>query len=159
MSEQSRHRIASVLLDEESLAAASANAEHERRVAMFDLIESNSFEIPDIDAGPYALALSSEDGRLIFSLTGADGAEASVHQLPLTPFRRVIKDYFLVCDSYYAAIRDATPMQIEAIDMGRRGLHNEGAEMLADALAAKYKIDFETARRLFTLMCALYVRT
>lgn len=159
MSEDARHRIASVTLDEASLAAASANAEHERRVAVFDLVESNSFEIPQTNSGPYALTLSSEDGRLIFSLYGADGAEASQHQLPLTPFRRVIKDYFLICDSYYAAIRDATPMQIEAIDMGRRGLHNEGAEMLADALQAKYKLDFETARRLFTLMCALYMRS
>jgi uncharacterized protein (UPF0262 family) len=159
MSEGTRHRIGAVTLDEASLAAASANAEHERRVAVFDLVETNRFEIPEIDAGPYALTLSSEDGRLIFSINGADGAEVSQHQLPLTPFRRVIKDYFLVCDSYYAAIRDATPSQIEAIDMGRRGLHNEGAEMLADALQAKYKVDFETARRLFTLMCALYVRS
>lgn len=157
MSEE-RDRLSEVKLDESSLSAASANAEHERRIAMFDLVEAASFGVPGVDAGPYALALSLEDARLVFQVSGADGARVCVHQVSLTPLRRLIKDYFLVCDSYFAAIRDASPAQIEAIDMGRRGLHNDGAEILAKVLDGKFTVDFETARRLFTLICALHVR-
>lgn len=159
MSEDSRDRLADVKLDEASLAASSANAEHERRIAMFDLLEGNSFAVPGADAGPYVLALSLEDGRLLFQIAGADGAEVCAHQVSLSPLRRLIKDYFLICDSYYAAIRDASPAQIEAIDMGRRGLHNDGADILLKMLDGKFTLDFETARRLFTLICALHVRT
>jgi uncharacterized protein (UPF0262 family) len=154
-----RDRIAQVDLDEASLAPANANVEHERRVAMFDLIEGNSFAVIGADSGPYALWLSSQDGRLTIRVTGADGVEARTHHLPLAAFRRLVKDYFLVCESYYAAIRDATPMQIEAIDMGRRGLHNEGAEALVKSVEGVFSVDFETARRLFTLICALHARS
>jgi uncharacterized protein (UPF0262 family) len=158
MSEEPRDRLSAVTLDEASLSAASANAEHERRIAVFDLVEAGNFGVQGIDAGPYALALSLEDARLVLLVSGADGAEVCAHQLSLAPLRRLIKDYFLICDSYYAAIRDASPAQIEAIDMGRRGLHNDGAEILAKLLESKFKLDFETARRLFTLICALHVR-
>lgn len=158
MNEEVRDRLADVQLDEGSLAPASANTEHERRIAMFDLVESNSFAVEGADSGPYALTLSVSDGRLVFVVRGADGAEACAHQLSLSPLRRLIKDYFLICESYYSAIRDATPTQIEAIDMGRRGLHNEGAEVLAKILEGKFRLDFETSRRLFTLICALHVR-
>src|SRR5688572_9024531 len=116
------------------------------------------FAVKDQDRGPYKLALSVDDGRLVMVVSDEAGAEVLTHPLSLAPVRRLIKDYFLICESYYSAIRDASPMQIEAIDMGRRGLHNEGAEVLAKTLEAKFSIDFETARRLFTLICALHVR-
>ncbi|MEJ0061192.1 MAG: UPF0262 family protein [Terricaulis sp.] len=153
-----RDKLLDVALDESSLAAASANAAHERRIAMFDLIENNSFAVDGADRGPYKLALSSEDGRLLMVVADEASAEVCAHALSLAPLRRLIKDYFMICESYYSAIRDATPMQIEAIDMGRRGLHNEGAELLAKMLEGKFKLDFETSRRLFTLICALHVR-
>jgi len=154
-----RDKLVDVVLDEDSLAAASANAAHERRIAMFDLIESNSFAVEGQDRGPYRLKLSVQDGRLLLAVGDEAGADVFTHPLSLGPFRRLIKDYFMICESYYAAIRDATPTQIEAIDMGRRGLHNEGADLLAKALEGKFKVDFETSRRLFTLICALYVRS
>lgn len=153
-----RDRLADIRLDENSLAALSQNAEHERRIAMFDLMENNSFAIEGKDAGPYKLVLSVQDGRLVFHVTAADDAEALVHQFSLAPLRRLIKDYFLICESYYSAIRDAPPAQIEAIDMGRRGLHNEGSEVLTHALGGVIRMDYETARRLFTLICALHIR-
>lgn len=154
-----RDKLAHVQLNEASLAAASANAEHERRIAMFDLLENNSFSVEGADAGPYTLKLSVEDGRLIMDVAGADGAQIIAHPLAMGSMRKLIKDYFMVCESYYSAIRDASPMQIEAIDMGRRSLHNEGAELLSKSLEGKFKLDFETARRLFTLICALHVRS
>jgi uncharacterized protein (UPF0262 family) len=155
----SENRLVDVVLDEGSLAAATADAEHERRIAIFDLIEDNSFEIEGMSEGPYALTLSVSDGRLVFDVARAsDRQSVRTVVLSLSPFRRVIKDYFFVCESYYAAIRNATPSQIEAIDMGRRGLHNEGSELLVQRLDGKFKIDFDTARRLFTLICALHVR-
>jgi uncharacterized protein (UPF0262 family) len=152
-----KRRLVTVDLDERSLGAVSADAEHERRVAVFDLLEGNSFEIENDESGPYALRLSVLDQRLVFDLAGQDGVS---HQIivPLTAFRRVIKDYFLVCNSYYDAIRNATPSQIEAIDMGRRGLHDEGGQLLQERLAGRAKMDFGTARRLFTLICTLHVR-
>ena len=157
MSEETRDRLAAVTLDEASLPNASANAEHERRIALFDLIESNSFAVEGAAAGPYALMLGLEDARLVMNITSADsGAPVAIQHLSLGSLRKLIKDYFLICDSYYAAIRDASPSQIEAIDMGRRGLHNEGAELLAHALDGKFKVDRETSRRLFTLICALH---
>jgi uncharacterized protein (UPF0262 family) len=152
-----KRRLITIDLDEKSLGAVSADAEHERRVAVFDLLEGNMFEVENDEDGPYALRLSVLDQRLVFDLTGQGGA---IHQivLPLTAFRRVIKDYFLVCNSYYDAIRSATPSQIEAIDMGRRGLHNEGGQLLQERVAGRAKMDFDTARRLFTLICTLHVR-
>jgi len=155
----SNHRLVDIVLDEGSLAAATADAEHERRIAIFDIIEANTFEIEGMDEGPYQLTLSVHDGRLVFDIArAADKQSVRAVVLSMSPFRRVIKDYFFVCESYYAAIRNATPSQIEAIDMGRRGLHNEGSELLVQRLEGKFKVDFDTARRLFTLICALHVR-
>ena len=153
-----RNRLADVRLDEASLAAASADAEHERRVAIFDLLEANSFAVEGMEEGPYILVLSVVDQRLIFRIDRETGEELHTFILSLAPFRKVIRDYFIVCDSYFGAIRSATPAQIEAIDMGRRGLHNEGSALLSERLAGKVSIDFDTARRLFTLICALHVR-
>jgi uncharacterized protein (UPF0262 family) len=153
-----RNYLKDVRLDEGSLAAATADGEHERRVAIFDLLETNSFALDEVDAGPYALTLSIIDQRLVFAVQGDDGAEVRTFILSLSPLRRVIKDYFLICDSYYEAIRTATSAQIEAIDMGRRGLHNEGSTLLQERLAGKVTLDFDTARRLFTLICALHLR-
>lgn len=154
-----RQRLVDVRLDETSLAASGPEAEHERRVAIFDLLEANLFAVEDDDAGPYALALSMQEQRLVFEVLVAEPrAPLRTFVLSLTPLRRVIKDYFLICDSYHAAIRTASPAQIEAIDMGRRGLHNEGSELLRERLAGKVRMDLDTARRLFTLICALHVR-
>lgn len=153
-----RNFLKDVRLDEGTLAAGNADCAHERRVAIFDLLEANSFALDGIDAGPYALTLSIIDQRLVFLVHGEDGAELRTFILSLSPLRRVIKDYFLICDSYYEAIRTATSAQIEAIDMGRRGLHNEGSTLLQERLAGKVTIDFDTARRLFTLICALHLR-
>lgn len=156
----SANRLVDVLLDEASLAAASADAEHERRIAIFDLKEANVFEVEGMDEGPYLLTLSLHDGRLVLDVArDTDKQSIRALVLSLSPFRRIIKDYFLICDSYHQAIRNATPAQIEAIDMGRRGLHNEGSELLVQRLAGKFNVDFDTARRLFTLICALHVRT
>ena len=154
----SNHRLIAIELDETSLGAASADAEHERRIAIFDLLEGNVFEVEGEDSGPYSLKLLVADQRLIFEIHGAAPGEPKSLVLSLTPFRRVIKDYFLVCNSYYDAIRTATPQQIEAIDMGRRSLHNEGSKLLDERLAGRVKLDFDTSRRLFTLICALHVR-
>lgn len=147
------HRLASVTLDAASLPAATAEIEHERRVAVFDLVEKNSFEPAGASGGPYALTLSLQDSRLVFEVTGPDYARA--HGLSLTPLKTVLKDYGLICDSYYEALRGSSPSQIESVDMGRRGMHNEGAELLKERLAGKIAIDHETARRLFTLVFAL----
>ena len=147
------HRLASVTLDAASLPAATAEIEHERRVAVFDLVEKNSFEPAGATGGPYALTLSLQDSRLVFEVTGPDYARA--HGLSLTPLKTVLKDYGLICDSYYEALRGSSPSQIESVDMGRRGMHNEGAELLKERLAGKIAIDHETARRLFTLVFAL----
>ncbi len=152
----SERRLRSVVIDPASLAAASRDAEHEREVAIFDLLEANTFSPVDAPDGPYDLRLSMEEGRLVFDI-GAEGFERR-HILSLTPIRSVIKDYFLICDSYYAAIRNATPQQIETLDMGRRGLHNEGSVRLQERLAGKIEVDHTTARRLFTLICALHFR-
>lgn len=147
------HRLASVKLDAASLPAASAEVEHERRVAVFDLVEKNSFEPVGAEGGPYALTLSLQDSRLVFDVAGPGYARA--HGLSLTPLKTVLKDYGLICDSYYQALRGSSPSQIESVDMGRRGMHNEGAELLRNRLDGKIAIDHETARRLFTLVFAL----
>ena len=149
-------RLKSISIDEESLAAASRDQEQERQVAIFDLLDSNYFEPADAPAGPYDLRLSLIENRLAFDIAGPDYARR--HLLSLSPFRGVIKDYFLICDSFYSAIRNSSPQQIEALDMGRRGLHNEGSTLLRERLEGKVKTDLDTARRLFTLICALHWR-
>ena len=151
-------RLAQVNLDEASLAATSSDAEHERRIAIFDLLEGNKFEVVGVDSGPYTLDLSVVEQRLVWRVSGADGAEVRTLVLSLAPLRKLIRDYFMVCESYYEAIRGASAQQIEAIDMGRRALHNEGSETLAERLKGKIDVDHDTARRLFTLICALHVR-
>ena len=150
------HRLSSVEIDEGSLAAASRDAEHERQVAIFDLLEDNRFRPEGATTGPYALRISLIEGRLCLDVAGPDYQKR--HMLSLSPFRTIIRDYFLICESYYAAIRQSSPAQIEAVDMGRRGLHNEGSSLLQERLAGKIETDHDTARRLFTLICALYRR-
>ena len=150
-------RIIAVEIDDATLAAAGPDAEHERRVAIFDLIEENSFSLPGQDAdGPFKIALSSKDNKLVFDVKAEDDAPIHTFVLSLSPFRRIIKDYFMICDSYYDAIRNSSPMQIEAIDMARRGIHNDGSELLEERLKGKVETDFDTSRRLFTLICALH---
>ena len=154
-----RHdRLIDVELDE-TIGRSTPDVEHERAVAIFDLIEDNSFRPVHADVpGPYRLKLSLVDSRLVFAIAREDGAQVVTHILSLTPFRRIVKDYYLICESYYDAIRSASPSHIEAIDMGRRGLHNEGSQTLKDRLAGKIDVDFDTARRLFTLVCVLHWR-
>ena len=149
-------RLVKVTLDEGSIGRSSPDIEHERAVAIYDLLEDNSFAPVDHDGGPYALHLSIAENRLVFDIRNEDGTPVMAHLFSLTPLRRIVKDYFLICDSYYKAIRTSTPSQIEAIDMGRRGLHNEGSELLMERLKEKISVDFDTARRLFTLICVLH---
>ena len=151
-----KRRLVAVTLDEGSIGRSSPDIEHERAVAIYDLIEQNMFMPAGHDGGPYALHLGISENRLAFDVRLADGTPVVAHLLSLTPLRRIVKDYFLICDSYYKAIRTATPSQIEAIDMGRRGLHNEGSELLRERLKEKIEVDFDTARRLFTLICVLH---
>ena len=155
-SDQPAQRLVKVTLDEGSIGRSSPDIEHERAVAIYDLLEDNAFAPVDHDGGPYALHLSITENRLVFDIRLEDGTPVMAHLLSLTPLRRIVKDYFLVCDSYYKAIRTSTPSQIEAIDMGRRGLHNEGSELLMERLKEKISVDFDTARRLFTLVCVLH---
>jgi uncharacterized protein (UPF0262 family) len=153
-----RHRLVAVTLDEDSLGRGNPDQEHERAIAIYDIVEANSFAIPGHDGGPYAVRLALVDKKLCFEIGTAAGEPVMTHLLSLTPFRNVIRDYKLVCESYYKAIRTASPSQIEAIDMGRRGLHDEAAELLRQRLAGKVAVDFDTARRLFTLIFALQWR-
>lgn len=155
-------RIIAVELDEGSIVWRNADVEQERRVAIFDLIEDNHFapqrQHPDGYAGPYRLLLRVEEGRLIFDIAREDGTPLESVILGLGRFRRPIRDYFAICDSYYQAIRTATAQQIETVDMARRALHNEAAEMLIERLEGKIAVDFDTARRLFTLICVLHIK-
>jgi len=155
-------RISAITLDERTIIWRSADIEQERRVAIFDLLEANRFapvsDYPDGYGGPYHLHLRIEEGRLALDIAREDGAPLETVVLGLAPFRRLIREYFAICDSYFRAIRSATPSQIEAIDMGRRGLHNEGSERLRERLAPKVEVDFDTARRLFTLVCVLHIK-
>jgi len=149
-------RLIDVELDE-TIGRSTPEIEHERAVAIFDLIEENSFTpVGDTGDGPYRLKLSLVEKRLVFDIFREDGKWVTTHILSLTPFRRIVKDYYMICDSYYEAIRSATPTKIEAIDMGRRGLHNDGSNTLRERLYGKIDLDFKTARRLFTLLCVLY---
>jgi uncharacterized protein (UPF0262 family) len=154
--DQPSQRLSKITLDESSIGRSSPDIEHERAVAIYDLLEDNAFAPVDHDGGPYALHLSITENRLVFDIRQEDGSPVMAHLLSLTPLRRIVKDYFMICDSYYKAIRTATPSQIEAIDMGRRGLHNEGSELLRERLKEKISLDFDTARRLFTLICVLH---
>jgi uncharacterized protein (UPF0262 family) len=156
MSAKPASRLISVTLDEESIGSSSRDVEHERAVAIYDLIEENSFCPAGHEGGPFALHLSITENRLSFDIRSQNGEPVVTHLLSLTPFRRIVKDYFMICDSYYAAIRTATPDRIESIDMGRRGLHDEGSHILMDRLKDKVIVDFGTARRLFTLICVLH---
>ena len=152
-------RIANITLDERTVVRRSPEIEHERQVAIYDLLEENHFAPRGVAAGPYDLALSIEEGRLVFTVTNATATPLTTIALSLTPFRRIIRDYFGVCESYFEAIKTASPAKIEAIDMGRRGLHNEGSEILCARLKDKISLDFDTARRLFTLICVLHIRS
>ncbi len=152
-------RIVDIALDEQSVARRTPEVEHERAVALFDLLEENDFLLVNGEAGPYKLHVGIFEQRLVFGVYSADDRKLRDVMLSLTPFRKVVKDYFMICESYYSAIKKLSPSQIEALDMGRRGLHNEGSELLRDRLAGKIEIDHDTARRLFTLICALHLRS
>jgi uncharacterized protein (UPF0262 family) len=154
--DDSQNRIIAVTLDEESIGRSGPDIEHERAIAIYDLIEQNLFAPEGVDGGPFTLHLSITGNRLAFDIRREDGSAVVAHLLSLTPFRRIVKDYFMICDSYYQAIRTATPDKIEAIDMGRRGIHDEGSRTLQERLKGKVRVDFETARRLFTLICVLH---
>ena len=151
-------RIVKITLDERSVVRRNADIEHERAVAIFDLLEENSFVLTAGAPGPFHLSLGIEENRLVFDIhtTGEEPVERVL--VPLSPFRGIIKDYFMVCETYFAAIRTASPSRIEAIDMGRRALHNEGSEQLRERLAERVTVDLDTARRLFTLVCVLHIR-
>lgn len=153
-------RIAKIQIDDASLAAPSDQVEHERKVAMFDLIEKNSFTPEGAKEvgceGPFDLRLAYEDNRLVFDISGTGYVRKVM--LSMAPLKTILRDYRMICESYYDALKNATPGQIESIDMGRRGIHNEGAELLTERLQGKVEIDHETARRLFTLINALNVR-
>ena len=156
MSDDKKNRLKAIHLDGDSIGIGSADQEHERQIAIYDLIEENEFGLPEKDAGPYSLDISLHDAKLMLDISGADGEQKAVHILSLTPFRRILRDYFMVCETYYDAIRTQTAAQIEAIDMGRRGLHNEGADLLLERLDGKIVCDKDTSRRLFTLITALH---
>jgi uncharacterized protein (UPF0262 family) len=153
---ESRDRLVAVTLDADSIGHGNPDQEHERKIAIYDLVQENNFGLPDLDEGPYSLRLALVDAKLALEVSGAAGTPLVTHVLSLTPLRSLLKDYFLICETYYAAIRSATPAQIEAIDMGRRGLHDEAAQMLLDRLSGKIVCDSGTARRLFTLVTALH---
>jgi uncharacterized protein (UPF0262 family) len=151
-----KHRLQSVEIDEESLAAVSRDQEQERQIAIFDLLEENYFYPDGAEGGPYDLRMGLMENRLVLDVHGP--AYEKRHILSLSPFRGLIKDYFMICESYYQAIRNSSPQQIEALDMGRRGLHNEASDLLRTRLAGKIETDLDTSRRLFTLICALHWR-
>ena len=152
----SSSRLVAITLDETSIARSSANIDHEREVAIYDLLDSNVFQPTGRDDGPYKLRLALADDRLVLAVASEATDAALTHMLSLTSLRRIIKDYFIVCDSYYEAIRTAPPSRIQAIDMGRRALHDEGSRLLVERLKGKIEVDHDTARRLFTLICALH---
>lgn len=153
-------RLTAITLDEAGLAAPTPEVEQERKVAIYDLLEENSFTLARDGApdGPYALGLGIVDRRVVFALTTEAGDPAGEFHLSLGPFRQIIKDYFAICESYYDAVKRLPPSQIEAIDMGRRGIHNEGARILRERLEGKADVDADTARRLFTLVCVLHFK-
>ncbi len=151
-------RLAGIALDEASLVRRSPEVEHERAVAIFDLLENNDFALSNGAGGPYRLRLGVQENRLVFDVRGEDDERRGEVRLSLTPFRSVIRDYFTIRETYYEAIKTASPSRIETIDMGRRSLHDEGADILRERLAGKIDMDTDTARRLFTLICVLHMR-
>jgi uncharacterized protein (UPF0262 family) len=153
---QKPNRLVAVTLDENSIGRSNPDVDHERAIAIYDLLEENSFAPLNDEGGPYTLHLSITGARLVLDIRRSDGGPVMAHLLSLSPLRRIVKDYHTVCDSYYAAIRTATPDRIEALDMGRRALHDEGSRILMERLARKVKLDFDTGRRLFTLVCVLH---
>lgn len=158
MTSRKKNRLIAVDLDASIGPGPSPEAEHERRVAIYDLLEENSFSLLNGKEGPYRLQLSTQEGRLLFEIY-SEGEEAlSIIGLSMSPFRVIVKDYFQICESYYQAIKRSTPSQIETLDMTRRALHNDGSEILKERLNGKVDIDFDTARRLFTLVCVLHWR-
>ena len=150
------NRLVAITLDENSIGRSNRDVEHERAVAIYDVLEDNTFAPHDADGGPFALHLSITGSRLVLDIRRENGTPVMAHLLSLSPLRRLVKDYYTVCDSYYAAIRTATPDRIEALDMGRRALHDEGSNILMERLKRKVDVDFDTARRLFTLICVLH---
>lgn len=154
--EKSRDRLIEITLDQKSLGRANANIEHEREVAIFDILDGNSFAVDGMEAGPYRLNLAIVDDRLQLTVRDEDSEPVAAHSVPLTPLKRVMKDYFLVCDAYYDAVRTQPPAKIQAIDLNRRTLHDEGSKILAEKMSGKVTVDADTARRLFTLLCALH---
>ena len=150
------NRLVKLTLDENSIGRSNPDVEHERAVAIYDLLEANAFAPIGHAGGPYALHIAVVSNRLVLEVRTAEGGAVVTHHLSLTPLKRIVKDYFMICDSYYHAIRTASPSQIEAIDMGRRALHNEGSELLMERLKNKIAIDFDTARHLFTLVTVLH---
>jgi uncharacterized protein (UPF0262 family) len=151
-----RQRLVAVSLDEKTIGRSNPDIEHERQVAIYDLLERNSFAPVGHEGGPFVLNLSITGSRLAFDIRQQDGKPVVAHLLSLSPLRRIVKDYYTICDSYYQAIRTATPDKIEAIDMGRRGVHDEGSRILVERLKGKVAVDMDTARRLFTLLCVLH---
>jgi len=149
-------RLTAIAIDPQSIGKGNPEQEQERAVAIRDLVEYNTFALPGHDGGPYSLRLALRDAKLALDICDEDGATLAVHIISLAPFRRILKDYFLICETYYAALRTSTAQQIEAIDMGRRALHDEGARLLAERLKGKVACDFETVRRLFTLVTAIH---
>jgi uncharacterized protein (UPF0262 family) len=154
----STQRIVKIDLDERSVVRRNADIEHERAVAIFDLLEENRFAPTAAHEGPFHLQIGLEEGRLVVEIRDTGDRQLDRFTVALQPFRGIMRDYFLICESYYSAIRTASPSKIEAIDVGRRSLHNEGSELLRDQLASKVDIDLDTARRLFTLLCVLHIR-
>ena len=152
-------RIAQITLDENTVIRRSPDIEHERRIAIYDLLETNSFQPVGEFEGPYNVLMGMEENRLVLNIRNSDDEPLTLVLVPLMPFRRIIKDYFTICESYFQAIKSAQPSKIEAIDMGRRGLHNDGSDLLRERLDGKIVVDNETARRLFTLICILQIRS
>ncbi len=150
--------IAKIFLDEKTSGRRAAHVEHERKVAIYDLLEENRFAPVGHDSGPYVLHLGIEDNRLVFDIRTEDDRSIEKFTLPVNSFRRIVKDYFMICESYFEAIKTAPPSRIEALDMGRRGLHNEGSDILRERLQDRVEVDRATARRLFTLICVLHIR-
>jgi len=154
-------RISQIELDDRNLPPPTPEIEQERKVAIYDLIEDNSFTLPqrdgrDLPAGPYHLGLAIRDKRLVFDINTEGGEKAAEFHLSLSPFRQVVKDYYQICESYFTAVKTMPPSQIETIDMARRGIHNEGSRVLQERLEGKAEVDTDTARRLFTLICVLH---
>lgn len=151
------NRIAAINIDENSIARGNSDIEHEREVAIFDILDGNFFALKGIEKGPYKLNIAITDDRLVLSVFSQNGEEHIIqHSITMAPLKRLLKDYFLILDSYYQAIRSGQPSRIQSIDEGRKGLHDEGSRLLMDKLNDKIEVDFDTARRLFTLVSALH---